>query len=90
MSIVMHIGLTFSAARCPVPGRVPKNVLGTIQSLYNVIGASGKRVAYFKDIEIDDNLLSLSLKSLSGKRWASRYDAIDEQMESVIKVLIFL
>ena len=71
-----------------------KNALGTIQSLYNFVGASAKRVATFKDIEVvDTNFLSLSLKSLSDTRWACRYDAmraIDEQMERVIKVLILL
>ena len=38
-----------------------KNALATIQSLHNVISASAKWVANFKDIEIDENLFSLSL-----------------------------
>ena len=40
-----------------------------------------------RTIEIDENLLSLSVKSLSDTRWACRYDAIqaiDEQMERAI------
>ena len=36
-----------------------KNALGTIQSLYNFIGGSAKRVASFKDIEVEGELLSL-------------------------------
>ena len=53
-----------------------KNALGTIQSLYNFIGGSVKRVASFKDIEVEGELLSLSLKSLSETRWACRYEAM--------------
>ena len=55
--------------------------------------SSVHRVTNFKDIEIDENLLSRSVKSFSDTRWACRYDAIraiDEQMERTIKVMIFL
>ena len=55
--------------------------------------SSVHRVTNFKDMEIDENLLSHSVKSFSDTRWACRYDvirAIDEQMESAIKVMIFL
>ena len=61
--------------------------------MYNFIGGSGNRVAYFKDIEVEGDLLSLSLKSLSKTRWACRYEAMrafDEQLERIIKMLAFL
>ena len=42
-----------------------KNALGTVQSLYNFIGGSAKRVASFKDIKVEGKLLPLLLKPLS-------------------------
>ena len=70
-----------------------KNTLGTIQSLYNFIGGTAERVASFKDTEVEGELLSLSLKSLSETRWACRYEAmcaVDEQLERIMKMLAFL
>ena len=53
-----------------------KNALGTIQSFYNFIGGIAKKVASFKYIEVEGELLSLSLKLLSETRWACRYEAM--------------
>lgn len=50
-----------------------KNALRTIQSLYNFIGENAKRVASFKDIAIEGEFLSLSLKSLNEIRLVCRY-----------------
>ena len=61
-----------------------KNTVGTIQSLYNFTGGCAKRVASFKVIELEGELLSLSLKSLGETRWACRYEvmrAVNEQLE---------
>ena len=52
-----------------------------------------ERVASFKDTEVEGELLSLSLKSLSETRWACRYEAmcaVDEQLERIMKMLAFL
>ena len=70
-----------------------KNALSTIQSLYHFTGGSAKRVASFKNIEVEGELLSLSLKSLNETRWACRYEtmcAVDENLERIIKMLAFL
>ena len=70
-----------------------KNALCTIQSLYNFIVGSAKRATSFKNIEAEEELLSLSLKSLSETRWTSRYEVkrtVDEQLEQIIKMLAFL
>ena len=70
-----------------------KNALGTIQSLYHFTGGSAKRVASFKDIEVEGEFLSLSLKSLSETKWVCRYEAmrtVDEQLERIIKMLTVL
>ena len=67
-----------------------KNALGTIQSLYNFIGGSAKRVASFKDIKVEGELLSLSLKLLRETKWGCTYEAtpaVDEQLERIIKML---
>lgn len=52
-----------------------------------------KRIASFKDIEVEGELLSLSLKWLSETRWACRYDVmrtVEKQLERIIKMLVFL
>ncbi|XP_068756927.1 zinc finger MYM-type protein 1-like [Montipora capricornis] len=51
------------------------NALGTIQSLYNFLHGSTKRHALFKDIEIHEEDVALTLKSLSTTRWSCRWAA---------------
>ena len=70
-----------------------KNALGTIQSFYNFIGGIAKKVASFKYIEVEGELLSLSLKLLSETRWVCRYEAmraVDKQLKRIIKMLVVL
>ena len=86
-----NLNLALEGFLCLVPNL--KNALDTIQSLHNFIGGSAKRVASFKDVELEGELLSLSLKSLSETRWACRYEAlctVNEQLEPIIKMLAFL
>ena len=67
--------------------------MSSVRHRYVIGTSSVHRVTNFKDIEIDENLLALSVKSFSDTRWACRYDAIRaiaEQMERAIKVMIFL
>ena len=67
--------------------------LGTVEKLYVFIGGSAKRIATFKDIKVDEDLLNLSLKALSETRWACRHEsvrAVDDQLERIVKLLIFM
>ena len=70
-----------------------RNALGTIQSLYNLLEASSKRHAMFRDIEVELDHLKLTLKSLSVTRWSCRWEAVKavtEQIERIVKALILL
>ena len=71
-----------------------KNALGRIQSLYYFIGRVAKRIAFFKDIEVEGELLSLLLKLLSETRGACRYKVIrtvgTNQLKRIIKMLVLL
>ena len=42
--------------------------LGTVEKLYVFIGGSAKLTSTFKDIELDEDFLNLSLKALSETR----------------------
>ena len=70
-----------------------RNALGTIQSLYNFLEASPKRHRMFQDIEIDEDHINLTLKSLSVTRWSCRWEAVkaaDEEMPRIIQALLTL
>ena len=53
-----------------------RNAVGTIQSLYNFLHGSTKRHALFKDIEVHEEDVALTLKSLSTTRWSCRWAAV--------------
>jgi len=70
-----------------------RNALGIIQSLYNFLEGSPKRHAVFKSVDLEDDLLVLTLKSLSVMRWSCRFEAvrcITEQMPRIMKALLIL
>lgn len=95
LSIYLHcyarrLNLAWESSLFLVPKS--KNALGTIQSLYNFAGESAKRVAFLKVIEVEGELLYLSIKSLTEARWACRYKAmrvVDEQLKQIMKMLAF-
>ena len=53
-----------------------RNAVGTIQSLYNFLHGSTKHHALFKDIEVHEEDVALTLKSLSTTRWSCRWAAV--------------
>ena len=70
-----------------------RNVLGTLQSLYNFLEASQKHHAVFNSVKIDGDHFVLTLKSLSETRWSCRWEAVKavtEQMPKIIKALLIL
>ncbi|XP_015750834.1 PREDICTED: uncharacterized protein LOC107330786 [Acropora digitifera] len=64
-----------------------RNALGTIQSLYNFLHGSTKRHALFKDIEIHEEDVALTLKSLSTTRWSCRWAAVRAVLEQVPRIM---
>ncbi|XP_068703729.1 zinc finger MYM-type protein 1-like [Montipora foliosa] len=64
-----------------------RNTLGTIQSLYNFLHGSTKRHALFKDIEIHEEDIALTLKSLSTTRWSCRWAAVRAVLEQVPRIM---
>ena len=65
--------------------------LGTIQAIYNFLEASTKRHFVLKSLQINDDLLALSMKSLSTTRWSCHWEAvraIREQIPRIIQALI--
>ena len=70
-----------------------RNALGTIQGLYNFLEASPKRHAIFNDMNVEEDHLRLTLKSLSVTRWSWRREAVKaviEQQERIVKTLLKL
>ena len=70
-----------------------RNTLGTIHSLYNLLEASLKRHALFRDIETEEGNLVKTLKSQSVTRWSCRWEAVkavDQQLERIVKALLVL
>ena len=53
-----------------------RNALGTVQSLYNFLHGSTKCHTLFKDIEVHEEDVALTLKSLSTTRWSCRWAAV--------------
>ena len=53
-----------------------RNALGTIQSFYNFVHGRTKRHALFKAIEVHEEDVGLTLKSLSTTRWSCRWAAV--------------
>ena len=66
------------------------NALGTIQSLYNFLHGSTKRHALFKDIEVHEEDVALTLKSLSTTRWSCRWAAVRAVLEQVPRIMAAL
>ena len=64
-----------------------RNALGTIQSLYNFLHGSTKRHALFKDIEVHEEDVALTLKSLSTTRWSCRWAAVRAVLEQVPRIM---
>ena len=64
-----------------------RNALGTIQSLYNFLHGSTKRHALFKDIEVHEEDVALTLKSLSTTRWSCRWAAVKAVLEQVPRIM---
>ena len=64
-----------------------RNALGTIQSLYNFVHGSTKRHALFKAIEVHEEDVTLTLKSLSTTRWSCRLAAVRTVLEQVPRIM---
>ncbi|CAH3142285.1 unnamed protein product [Pocillopora meandrina] len=64
-----------------------RNALGIIQSLYNFLHGSTKRHALFKDIEVHEEDVALTLKSLSTTRWSCRWAAVRAVLEQVPRIM---
>ena len=64
-----------------------RNALGTTQSLNNFLHGSTKRHALFKDIEIHEEDVALTLKSLSTTRWSCRWAAVRAVLEQVPRIM---
>ena len=64
-----------------------RNVLGTIQSLYNFLHGNTKRHALFKVIEIHEEDVALTLKSLSTTRWSCHWAAVRAVLEQVLRIM---
>jgi hypothetical protein len=70
-----------------------RNALGIIQGLYNFLRASPKRHAIFNYMNVEEDHLRLTLKSLSITRWSCRWEAVKaviEQQERIVKTLLKL
>ena len=70
-----------------------RNAVGTIQSLYNFLHGSTKHHALFKDIEVHEEDVALTLKSLSTTRWSCRraaVRAVPEQVPRIMEALVTL
>lgn len=64
-----------------------RNALSTIQSLYNFLHGSTKCHALFKDIEVHEEEVALTLKSLSTTRWSCRWAAVRAVLEQVPRIV---
>ncbi|XP_068671129.1 zinc finger MYM-type protein 1-like [Montipora foliosa] len=64
-----------------------RNTRGTIQSLYNFLHGSTKCHALFKDIEIHEEDVALTLKYLSTTRWSCRWAAVRAVLEQVPRIM---
>lgn len=70
-----------------------RNALGTIQGLYNFLEASTKRHAICSDMNVEQDHLRLTLKSLSVTSWSCRWEsfkAVIVQQERIVKTLLKL
>ena len=69
-----------------------RNVLGTVQEIYNFLEGSPKRSEIFKtaDIDEEDNVNVTTLKNQGATRWAAKGDsviAVSKELKRVVKVL---
>ena len=64
-----------------------RNALGTVQSLYNFLHGSTKCHTLFKDIEVHEEDVALTLKSLSTTRWSCRWAAVRAVLEQVPRIM---
>ena len=64
-----------------------RNALGTVQKLYTFLEASPKRHRIFQDLEIEEDHINLTLKSLSATRWSCRWEAVRAVVEQITRIV---
>jgi hypothetical protein len=64
-----------------------RNALGTVQKLYTFLEASPTRHRIFQDLEIEEDHINLTLKSLSATRWSCRWEAVRAVVEQITRIV---
>jgi hypothetical protein len=64
-----------------------RNALGMVQKLYTFLEASPKRHRIFQDLEIEEDHINLTLKSLSATRWLCRWEAVRAVVEQITRIV---